>query len=87
MTLRLIDNLSWMLILVIAKGMNQNSNSISEVSRLKELDDLDFYVNKEEGQNVELEYSIWNKTIVCRLLLECCPAKQGSTNSSDTFTT
>jgi hypothetical protein len=46
---KLIDSLSWMQILIIAKGMNQNSNSISEVSRLEELHDLDSYVNKEDG--------------------------------------
>jgi hypothetical protein len=30
---------------------------------------------------------MWNEITICRLLLECYPAKQGSSNSSDTFTT
>jgi hypothetical protein len=55
--------------------MNQNLNSISEVSRLKELDYLDSYVNREEGQIVGLDYSIWNEITICRLLLECYTAK------------
>jgi hypothetical protein len=84
---KLIDGLSWLQIMIIARGMSHNSNSISEVSRLKELDDLETYVTREKGQIVELDNNMWNETTICRLLLECYPAKQGSTNSNDTFTT
>lgn len=83
----LIDDLSWLQILIIAKGMNQDSNSISESSRLKDLEQLDAYVNREEGQLVELDNTVWNNLSICRLLLECYPAKSGTSNSSDTFTT
>jgi hypothetical protein len=64
----LIDSLSWMQILIIAKGMNQNTNSISEISRLKELDYLDSYVNKEEGEVVVLDNNVWSNLTICRLL-------------------
>jgi hypothetical protein len=36
---------------------------------------------------IKLDYSIWNDSTICRLLLECYPARQGTSNSSETFTT
>jgi hypothetical protein len=84
---KLIDGVCWRQILRLAKGRNQDVNSITQHARLQQILLLETYVFKEESEVIQLDNNVWNNKTICQLLLECYPESNSTTNDSENFAT
>jgi hypothetical protein len=65
---KLIDPVCWRQILRIAKGRNQDVNSIPQQARLQQILLLETYVFKEDSEVILLDNNVWNNKTTCHLL-------------------
>jgi hypothetical protein len=84
---KLIDIVSWKQILRIAKGLNQDTNSLTQRLRLDQILNLETYVLKKEGDIFNLDNTVWSNTTICHLLQECYPESITSPNLSEHVST
>jgi hypothetical protein len=84
---KLIDSVSWKSILRIAKGLNQDKNSVSQSQRLQQILLLETYVFTKEGEVFNIDNKVWNNTTICQLLQDCYPESLTSPNTSEHVST
>jgi hypothetical protein len=65
---KLIDSVSWKQILRIAKGLNQDINSVTQSQRLQQILLLETYVLRKEGEVFNLDNKVW----ITPLCVNCC---------------